>query len=205
MSRPITITIAGGSASGKGVLASQLASHLGRVTIVPLDAFYRDLSHLSSAERAATDFDDPQALDWDEAARVFTALKSGAPAHRPDYDFTTHTRRPDRVPVEPAPFIIWEGLWALHTPWLRSETDHSIFLDCPQDLRLDRRLDRDTSERGRSAEAVRSQFFSTVAVRHDRHVQPQASLARHRLVSPWSLQDFDSLTSRLAAHSTPLP
>ena len=56
-----TIGIAGGSGSGKTTLADALARRFGegRATILPHDAYYRDLSHLSEADRAGTNFDHP--------------------------------------------------------------------------------------------------------------------------------------------------
>ncbi len=54
MSRPILIGIAGGTGSGKTLVANTLIERLGsnRVVLIQQDAYYRDLPHLSFEERA---------------------------------------------------------------------------------------------------------------------------------------------------------
>ena len=57
MPRPRLIAIVGGSASGKTQLAHHLAERLGDAVVIPLDAFYRDLSALTPEERSQVDVD----------------------------------------------------------------------------------------------------------------------------------------------------
>ncbi len=61
--KPYVIGIAGPSGAGKTYLAEHLARELKDVTLVPIDAYYPDLSHLPMAERERLNFDDPNLLD----------------------------------------------------------------------------------------------------------------------------------------------
>src|SRR5437660_7150465 len=91
MAFPFLIAIAGPSCSGKSTLARELASAL-PATIFTLDSYYHDLSHLSLAERAATNFDHPDSMDSALIIRDLEALMQGEEIQRPVYDFATHTR-----------------------------------------------------------------------------------------------------------------
>ena len=65
------IAIAGGSGSGKSTLAAALLEAMGNdsVALLPIDAYYHDLSHLAPEEREAVNFDHPDALDLDRGCR----------------------------------------------------------------------------------------------------------------------------------------
>ncbi|HLZ53053.1 MAG TPA: hypothetical protein VKS19_01110, partial [Verrucomicrobiae bacterium] len=77
-----------------------------------------------------------------------------------------------------------DGLWLLWQPRIHELFDLKIYLDCPAQLRLERRLVRDAAERGRSDDSVRAQFWNHVAPMHDRFVAPQAEWANLILRAP---------------------
>lgn len=194
MTEPRIISIAGGSGSGKSRLARLLHATLApHATTLTLDHFYQDLAHLPPAERDLTNFDDPASIDWESAEEAVTRLAAGESAEIPRYDFVTHTRAEERDLLAPAPVVILEGLWSLTRPVIRRFSTLTIFVDCSAELRLSRRIERDTRERGRSGESVRQQFEQHVAPMHDLHVQPQASLADLVLYSPIGDQVFAGL------------
>src|SRR4051794_8384736 len=58
---PLIIGIAGGTGSGKTTLARNLVEKVpsGRAVVIEHDWYYRDRSHLTPAERAAVNFDEP--------------------------------------------------------------------------------------------------------------------------------------------------
>ena len=95
------IAIAGGSGSGKSTLAAALLEAMGNdsVVLLPIDAYYHDLSHLAPEEPEAVNFDHPDALDLDLFAAHIDALRSGRAVEYPTYDFTTHCRRPETVSI----------------------------------------------------------------------------------------------------------
>ncbi|MBA4149804.1 MAG: uridine kinase [Verrucomicrobia bacterium] len=171
---PVIVGIVGGSGAGKTWLANQLIRNCRKeACLISLDDFYRDRSHLSPARRQKINFDHPRCIDW---ARLETTLRScivGKRTTMPSYDFATHSRREKEKPLLPKPLVLVEGLWLLRRPSVRRLFSYTIFVECPGELRLQRRLHRDCAERGRTKVSVRDQFRSCVAPMHERFVAPQ--------------------------------
>lgn len=173
---PVVIGIAGPSGAGKSCLASALALRLGEVATLHADDYYRDLSHLPLDERARTDFDDPAAVEHERLADDLAALAAGRAVDAPDYDFTAHVRRGSRR-VEPAPWILVDGLFLLCWPEVRQRLDLAVYVDADIDTCLRRRLTRDVVERGRGEESVRRQFERHVLPSRERFLEPSRGLA----------------------------
>lgn len=188
--------IAGGSGAGKTTLALKLLERLGAgASHITIDWYYRDLSHLSPAERAAVNFDHPDSLEVDLFARDLGALAVGQPVEAPIYDFATHTRTSRTQRVEARPCIVTEGIHLLGLEPVRELCTLAVFIDVAADIRLDRRIKRDIAERGRTEESIRSQWAATVAPMHDQFVQPGAASA-DRIVSV--NDDLDQVADELA-------
>jgi uridine kinase len=165
--RPLFIGIAGGSGSGKTTIAATVVEHLeGRVSLVQHDAYYRHMPELSLEERTRVNYDHPASLETELLVKHLMALRAGESIEKPVYDFSVHLRSSETVLVEPAQVIVIEGILVLAEPELRSELDLKIFVDTDPDVRLARRLERDIQERGRTAESVIEQYFSTVRPMH---------------------------------------
>src|SRR5471032_1932879 len=140
--RPLVIGIAGCSGSGKTTLARELTTQLD-ATLLPLDLYYRDLSHLPPGERALQNFDHPDSLEESLLVEHVEALASGKTIARPIYDFATHTRVTDQTePITATKTLLVEGILALHYPSLRAFYDVSIYVNAPHDLCLLRRIHR---------------------------------------------------------------
>jgi len=192
------IAIVGGSGAGKTFLANKLTTEFGdSASIVRLDNFYKDLSHLDFTEREKTNFDEPSAIDWTEFKSVFETIISGKDAYLPVYDFCSHTRKPERLLFRATPVVIVEGLWLIHEAWLRKLFSFSIFVESSEKLRLERRIARDVNERGRTRESVISQFKKHVSPMHDKFVEPQKQFADFVLHSPWSQAEWKCLIDRI--------
>ncbi len=188
--------ICGGSGSGKSTLVGMLKAELppGIVSVLHFDAYYRDMAHLPAAKRAALNFDHPDSLEASLLARQIDTLLAGQPAELPVYDFATHARLDRTERVDPAPLIVIEGILIFAFESLRQRFDHSVFLEVPEPIRLERRIARDVVARGRTEESVRRQFAATVAPMHREFVQPTAGYAS-QLVRYGS--DFDEVVAGL--------
>jgi uridine kinase len=174
---PAVIGIAGASGSGKTTLAAELARDLDGVYF-PIDNYYRDLSHLPHADRARQNFDDPAIIESPLLAMHVAALARGESIQRPVYDFSRHTRVLDQTePIQGGAFILVEGLFALYYPELLPIYQFRIYLDTPDDVCFERRMRRDTVERGRTAESVRLQYEKTVRPSSIAFVRPSAANA----------------------------
>ena len=177
-SAAVLVAVVGGSGSGKTWLAERLEKALAPHAIrISLDDFYRDRGRLSPARRATLNFDHPRSIDWAGFEGALQALASRRGAEIPDYDFSTHCRRPKTRVVRPSPIVIVDGLWLLRRPSVRKLFAFSIFLEAPARVRLARRLARDEVSRGRTEASIRRQFRETVEPMHRRFVESQAQQA----------------------------
>lgn len=171
---PVLLAIAGCSGSGKTTLAAELARTLGGVHF-HFDNYYRDLSHLPMAERALQNFDDPGLIESALLITHVSALARGESIQLPLYDFSTYIRIPSQTETfYTGPFIIVEGLFALYYPALLPLYDLRVYVDTPDKLCFERRLKRDTQERGRTADSVLRQYDATVRPAGLAYVRPSA-------------------------------
>ena len=171
---PVVLGIAGCSGSGKTTLAAELAHTLGGIHF-HLDNYYRDLGHMPFAERIRQNFDDPAMLEHELLAVHIAGLARGHSIDRPLYDFSTHTRVVGRTErVTPGSFLVVEGLFALYYAELLPLYHLRVYIDTPDPLCFERRLRRDTQERGRSPESVRQQYDTTVRPSSIHFVRPSA-------------------------------
>lgn len=169
----IVVGIAGGSGSGKTTLAHAIYEDLGaqNITLLSHDAYYRDISHLTLEQREKQNFDHPDSLETSLLVEHIKQLKNGFAVHIPTYDYATHSRKQD-VKAIPRPIILIEGILILSDKDLRDLMDIKIFVDTDDDLRLIRRIQRDTGERGRSVNSVVTQYLTTVRPMHIAYVEP---------------------------------
>jgi uridine kinase len=175
----LVIGVAGGTASGKTTVVQAILDRVGwqRIAHIQHDSYYKDLSHLPMEERRGFNFDHPDALDTSLLIEHLQALRQGQSVQVPEYDFATYSRLPTTRRVDPCAVVIVEGILILEDPALRDLIDLKIYVDTDPDLRLIRRLRRDTSERGRTVESVITQYLATVRPMHLEFVEPSKRYA----------------------------
>ena len=171
---PLIIGIGGASGSGKTTLAKEVAQHIKGLHF-PIDNYYFDLSHLPYAERARQNFDHPDAIEVELMAAHLVSLRRGVSVPVPRYDFAEHTRIGSAI-ASPTALVI-EGNLALHFKQLREHYDICIFVAATDAVCYQRRLLRDTAERGRSEDSVREQYERTVRPMFLQFVRPSARYA----------------------------
>lgn len=171
-SSPLVIGIGGGSGSGKTTIAEALADAIDGVTFLRHDDYYRHLPDLTLQERAMLNYDHPDALETDLLVKHLDMLRDGQPIEKPTYDFTNHLRSSVTIAIAPSPVVVIEGILVLAEPGLRDHMDLKVFVDTDADLRLARRLERDITERGRTADSVLRQYLATVRPMHLQFVEP---------------------------------
>jgi uridine kinase len=192
------IAIAGGSGAGKTWLAARLQEVLGKEALrLSQDDFYKDLSHLSPGRRALVNFDHPRSLDWERLREVLAACLAGEEVEVPRYDFATHTRRAEPARYRPRRIILVEGLWLLQRVEIRRLFHLRIFVECPEIMRFDRRVQRDLAERGRTRHSVERSFYQRVRPMHERYVRPQARWADLVLGSPPAAAEVAAVAGRI--------
>lgn len=164
MKNTIVIGVAGGSGSGKTTVAHNLVKAFSNeeAILVEQDAYYREQTNLSLEERAGTNFDHPDSIEFELMRQHLIDLKNGIAIERPTYDFKTHSRKEEKVTLNPSRIIIVEGILVFAMKEIRDLFDVKIFVDTDADEMLLRRVERDIHERGRTFDSVKNQYLTTV-------------------------------------------
>jgi len=172
--QPLIVGVAGGSGSGKSTVVQRLFATLGegRVALLETDAYYRDRPDLSAEERAALNYDHPDATDEALLAEHLRQLKAGQGIHAPRYDFVRHARMAETQWIPASPCVVVEGILVLATDTIRDQLDLRLYVETDADVRFIRRLRRDIEKRGRTAESVMAQWEDTVRPMHLQFVEP---------------------------------
>jgi len=198
---PFLVAIVGGSCSGKSRLAEKLQREIGSrfVSLISLDDFFLDRSHLSPRQRERINYDHPRAIEWSLVKHSLKDCLSNRTAKIPNYDFSTHCRVKEWRNLTPKPLVILEGLWVLRIPAIRDLFRLKIFLDCSAHTRLRRRLKRDARSRGRTRASIAAQFRDTVEPLHQKYVAGQRAFADLVLAEKCGSSEVKRLAALLRA------
>ena len=183
---PFLIGVAGGTASGKTTVCDLIMHNLQekRVVLIAQDSYYRGLTPDEHDNVSSYNFDHPDAIDVKSLVETLKSLLLRNPVKVPVYDFVTHSRVEETIAVEPADVIIIEGILVLAMKEVRDLCHMKIFVDTDDDLRLARRLKRDTVDRGRSVDGVITQYTTFVKPMFDTFVSPSKKYAD--VIIPWA-------------------
>ena len=168
------IGIAGGTGSGKTTVVRKILEALppGCVSVIPQDSYYNDNTHLSMEDRRKINFDHPDAFDWKLLTEHIMKLRRGEAIEQPTYSYLVCNRLEETIHVEPCEVIIIEGIMALWKKQLRDLMDLKLFVDADPDERLIRVIQRDTLERGRTAQAVIDRYLKVLKPMHEEFIEP---------------------------------
>lgn len=172
--RPVVIGITGGSGSGKTTVARKIFDQLSNysITIIQQDSYYNDQAEMSMAERKKVNYDHPMAFDFDLLIEQLKQLLNYEAIEKPVYDYEEFTRSDQTIHQDPREVIILEGILILDDKRLRDLMDIKVFVDTDDDIRLIRRIERDTKDRGRSLDNIIHQYLMTVKPMYHQFVEP---------------------------------
>lgn len=171
--KTLVIGIAGGTGSGKTTITRRIQRRFGhKVSTLYHDNYYKRHDELTYEERAALNYDCPEAFDTDLMITHLEKLRRGEAVHSPTYDYTAHNRSDRTVTIYPAPIVLVEGILILENEALCRAMDIKVFVDTDADVRILRRVVRDVRDRGRSLESVVNQYLTTVKPMHEKYVEP---------------------------------
>ena len=177
--RSIFLGIAGGTGSGKTFIVDNLLSiyNSNNINVINLDSYYKDLSHMGHQDRVKQNFDHPDSIDIDLIISHLKQIPDGNDVDIPIYDFSNHVRLETTKTISQSNVIIVEGIFALHYMQLRKLYTLNVFIETSEDIRFQRRLSRDTKERGRTIGSIKDQFESTVLPMHEKFIGPSKQFA----------------------------
>ena len=173
------IGIAGGTGSGKTTVVRKIVEALppNFVAVVPQDSYYNDTTGMTDEERKAINFDHPDAFDWKLLIKQIGELREGRAIEQPTYSYILSNRLPETIHVEPKPVIIVEGIMALVNRRLRDMMDLKIYVDCDDDIRLIRNIQRDIIDRGRTVSMVMERYINVLKPMHEQFIEPSKRYA----------------------------
>jgi uridine kinase len=179
MKKPLLILVAGGSASGKSTVVTEILDKAGLedVLILKHDDYYLDQSDLPLEVRYMTNYDHPSSLDNELLHKHLLLLMQGKAIEKPVYDFVMHTRSKEIEHVASKPIIIVEGILILENEEVRELSDMNLFVELDDDTRFIRRMLRDMNERGRTLESIISQYERTVKPMFHKYIKPTKRFA----------------------------
>lgn len=170
----LIIGIAGGTGSGKTTVVRKIIETLPAnvVAVIPQDSYYKHQWDVPEELRKKTNFDHPNAFDWELFEQQIEALRNGQAIEQPTYSYLTCTRQKETIHVEPREVIIVEGIMALYDKKLRDLMDLKIFVDADTDERLLRVIERDIAERGHPLEMLIDKYRNVLKPMHDEFIEP---------------------------------
>ena len=171
---PLLILVAGGSASGKSTVVSEIVNKAGLedVLIIRHDDYYKDQSDVAFEKRLDVNYDHPDALDSDLLQDHLSQLLKGQTIEKPLYDFVSYTRKKETEVLSPKKVIMVEGILILSDPYIRKLSNLNVYVELDDDTRFIRRMMRDLNERGRSIESIVSHYQDTVKPMFYKYVKP---------------------------------
>lgn len=202
--KPYIIGITGGTAAGKTFVIEALKDAFdGKILVMSQDQYYKGerVRRMDRWERA--NLDEPRAFDNDLLEKQLRDLIAGKTVLAPVYNYQLHKQTKAKVPLEPKPVIILEGIVIFNDERLRDLIDWKVYLEAAPDIRLARRLLRDIEERGVTIENIRSTiewYVQNVKPMHDKYIHPMKQYADARLnTDKGSLEAANTIKEKIKA------
>ncbi|WP_109832357.1 uridine kinase family protein [Reichenbachiella versicolor] len=179
MNRPIIIGLTGGSGSGKTFILHLLKQALGeeKVTVLSQDNYYKPIEEQTKDDQGIENFDLPSAINHDAFANDLKKLIKGEPVILEEYTFNNKESKPNHIHISSKPIIIVEGLFVFYHTQISKQMDITVYIDCPKNVMVERRIKRDAVERGYDLNDVKYRFEHHVWPTYEKYVLPSRESA----------------------------
>ena len=166
MIKPYVIGITGGSASGKTLFINNLLQFFpaGSICYFSQDHYFKPIHQQPKDEGGIEVFDSPESLYLESYAEDLKSLLNGMSVKRKEYTFNNPGQTPSEIVFQPSPVIIVEGIFIFYQPEIRKLFNLKIFIEAKENIKLQRRIERDRIERNIHSEDV--------LYRYERHITP---------------------------------
>ena len=171
---PVVVGISGCTGSGKTYVCDKIVEYINKkfgasmVTVLNHDHYYK-------GGDTNTNYDVPDAIDFDLFTKHLEMLIQGQTVKSPIYNFKTHNREEDKyIEIPYAPLIIVEGILIFTQEKIRNMCNLKVFVETNDATRIFRRVGRDVSERGRTLEEVEHRYKTHVTDSQIQYILPSA-------------------------------
>lgn len=172
-SQSFVIGIGGISGSGKTYYIDKLKErYKNAVSVISFDDYYKPLHEQETDDNGITNFDLPSALYHERFCEDLLKLLQNHPVLHKKYNFENYDAPETVEIVSPAPLIVAEGLFVFDFPQIDKLLNMRIFMEADRALSLERRLQRDTRERGIPEERSLYQWHNHVLPAFNNHIEP---------------------------------
>lgn len=171
---PYIIGITGGSASGKTTFLNQLSRAFSsdQLCIISQDNYYKPLEKQIFDNNGIVNYDLPDCIDFDKFLMNLEQLINGKSIILKEYTFNNPGKTGEILTIHPAPVIIIEGLFIFYSTEIENKLNLKVFIDADEQIKFNRRIKRDTDERGISIELVTYQWNNHVKPAYEKYVLP---------------------------------
>jgi uridine kinase len=177
--RPYIVGISGGSASGKSSFLNDIFKKMPEksISLVSQDNYYVPKEFQVKDENGKENFDLPTSIDRKAFYDDMYKLMQNETIVINEYTFNNDAAQNRKIIVKPAPIIILEGLFIFYYEEIRQVLDLSIYIDAKDEVKLERRLKRDSEERGYPEAEVLYQWHNHVLPSYYKYLRPYRDLA----------------------------
>lgn len=168
--QPFIIGICGGSCSGKSQVTEKLKLSLdfSASVINEFDFYFPNLT-------GEDNFDSPDSINWDLLQSCLQTLTAHCTFDCPQYNMSQHKQSLKQVKLFPTPVVIIEGLFLFGKEEIRNLLDLSIFVDCPDDVRLGNRVRKFTREYGMTLDFIIAYYLKYTKIAYEKFIEPVSS------------------------------
>jgi len=179
MNKPYVIGIAGGSGSGKTFFLNCFLNHFEEheVTLVSQDDYYKPMETQPVDENGWINFDLPICIDHSRLLSDLQILLNGGTVQKKEYTFNVAEDKARILTLKSAPIVIVEGLFVFHYKEISELFDMKVFLDAEEEITLNRRIKRDTVERGYTRDMIMYQWVNHVLPAYHNYLLPYKDTA----------------------------
>ncbi len=170
------IIAAGPTGAGKGRLVDELALPEAETTTLSLDRYYlgreKTIERLGEENYSVSEALDNERLMTD--VNAFLDAKEGETVSVPVYSMR-ESRRTGEEPLPVRRRLVIDGVYGLSL--VAARTPFRIYVEVTETTMLERKIPRDSAERGIAEAVVRERFDRDVRPSLKEHVEPQRELA----------------------------
>ena len=167
------IGICGISGSGKSYLLQRLKEQApSKISILSTDDYYKSREYQQKDKNGIENFDLPSSINVEQLIADINSLRKGESISIEKYTFNLIEAEPMVEIVNPTEVLLVEGIFVLAIKELKEYFGTTILIKSELSKVLEKRIERDITERGMTELEVRYQWDNHVIPGFNEHVLP---------------------------------